>query len=99
MMTFARFDSDRAQLVIQVWDATLHFTVLFKAADLAAQSDEVMRDGLRAWRDWQETKSLTSEQLRLMRTAQEHLLDRIRECQQDPQRLGQLQRVHGEGPQ
>lgn len=28
MMTFARFDNDRAQLVIQVWDAELHFTVL-----------------------------------------------------------------------
>ena len=77
-MTFARFDTDSAQLVIDVWDATLHYTVLFNEADLEPGSDAVLAHGLQAWRQWQTSNTITTEQLRLMRTAQEHLLRRVR---------------------
>lgn len=77
-MTFARYDADEACLLIDVWDTSLHYRVRFDAAELADHDDEVVRSAAATWMAQPDHRTLTPENLQMMRQAPARLLAQVK---------------------
>ena len=78
MITMAFFNADQACLVIDVWGHALHYQVRFDAGDLVEHDDDIIRSAAEVWVRGQDTKALTTADLRLLQEAQQRLLAQVR---------------------